>query len=166
MPDSPQTQASDRTSVDGRLWRVGAAIGLVAAVGVAYFYAARLSLALLTTPDGVAVFWPAAGLAAGTMIALGSTARLPVALGVMAATITANLTGDRSLPAAIVFALCNAGEAVLIAWLIERFLGPAFNLDSLRRVLGLFLAAGLATAVSGIGQEAIIERKDARLAAR
>jgi PAS domain S-box-containing protein len=130
---------------------VGAAIGLVAAVGVAYFYAARLSLALLTTPDGVAVFWPAAGLAAGAMIALGSSARLPVALGVMVATITANVTGDRSLPAAIVFALCNAGEAMLIAWLIERFLGPAFNLDSLRRVLGLFLAAGLATAVSGIG---------------
>ena len=151
MPDNPRTQASDRTSVDGRLWRVGAAIGLAAAVGVAYFYAARLSLALLTTPDGVAVFWPAAGLAAGAMIALGSSARLPVALGVMAATITANLTGDRNLPAAIVFALCNAGEAMLIAWLIERFLGPAFNLDSLRRVLGLFLAAGLATAVSGIG---------------
>ena len=57
MPDSPRTQASDRTLVDGRLWRVGAAIGLVAAVGVAYFYAARLSLALLTKPDGVAVFW-------------------------------------------------------------------------------------------------------------
>ena len=151
MPDSPRTQASDRTSIDGRLWRVGAAIGLVAAVGVAYFYAARLSLALLTTPDGVAVFWPAAGIAAGTMIALGATARLPVALGVMAATIMANLTGDRNLPAAIVFALCNAGEAVLIAWLIERFLGPGFNLDSLRRVLGLLLATGLATAVSGVG---------------
>jgi integral membrane sensor domain MASE1 len=130
---------------------VGAAIGLVAAVGVAYFYAARLSLALLTTPDGVAVFWPAAGLAAGAMIALGSSARLPVALGVMVATITANVTGDRNLPAAIVFALCNAGDAMLIAWLIERFLGPDFNLDSLRRVLGLFLATGLANAVTGIG---------------
>ena len=151
MPDRPRTQAPDRTSIDGRLWRVGAAIGLVAAVGVAYFYAARLSLALLTKPDGVAVFWPAAGIAAGAMIALGSMARLPVVLGVMAASTVASLTGDRNLPAAIVFALCNAGEAVLIAWLIERFLGPAFNLDSLRRVLGLFLAAGLATAVSGVG---------------
>ena len=151
MPDGPRTPAPDRRSIDGRVWRLWVAIGLVAAVGVAYFYAARLSLALLTKPDGVAVFWPAAGIAAGAMIALGSIARLPVVLGVMAASTVASLTGDRNLPAAIVFALCNAGEAVLIAWLIERFLGPAFNLDSLRRVFGLFLATGLATAVSGVG---------------
>jgi integral membrane sensor domain MASE1 len=63
----------------------------------------------------------------------------------------ANLAGDRNLPAAITFALCNAGEAAAIAWLIERFLGPDFNLYSLRRVLGFFLAAGLATAASGVG---------------
>jgi PAS domain-containing protein len=42
-------------------------------------------------------------------------------------------------------------EAALIAWLIERFFGPAFQLDALRRVLGLFLPTGLATAVSGVG---------------
>ena len=151
MPDGPRTVAPDRTSIDGRFLRLGAAASLVAAVGVAYFYAARLSLALLTTPDGVAVFWPAAGLAAGAMIALGSTARLPVALAVMAATIMANVTGDRNIPAAIVFALCNAGEAMLIAWLIEHFLGLGFSLNSLRQVFGLFLATGLATAVSGVG---------------
>src|SRR6266850_1092402 len=33
--------------------------------------AARLSLSLLTKPDGVAVFWPASGVAAGALIALG-----------------------------------------------------------------------------------------------
>jgi hypothetical protein len=31
-------------------------------VGIAYYWTARLSLALLV-PDGVAVFWPAAGVA-------------------------------------------------------------------------------------------------------
>ena len=54
-------------------------IGLAAAVGIAYFLAARLSLLLLTKPDGVAVFWPASGVAAGVLIALGPFARLPVA---------------------------------------------------------------------------------------
>jgi hypothetical protein len=44
-------------------------IGL--AVGIAYFLAARLSLELLTKPDGVAVFWPASGMAAGVLIARG-----------------------------------------------------------------------------------------------
>ena len=39
------------------------------AVALAYFVAARLSLLLLAAD--VAVFWPAAGISAGTLIALG-----------------------------------------------------------------------------------------------
>jgi integral membrane sensor domain MASE1 len=78
-----------------RLW--AGSIMLAAGLGVAYFLAARLSLALLTKPDGVAVFWPAAGVASGVLIAVGPTARWPVIIGAMAATIAANLLGDRSL---------------------------------------------------------------------
>ena len=126
-------------------------IGLTAAVGVAYFFAAQLSLGLLTQPDKVAVFWPAAGVSAGVLIALGRAARLPVALGAMAATFVANLMGDRTLWGAIAFALCNAGEALLTAWLIERYVGQRFTLSRLRHVLALLAAAILATAVSGVG---------------
>ncbi len=126
-------------------------IGLAIAVGIAYFVAAQLGLALLAKPDGVAVFWPAAGVSSGVLIALGRDARLPVAGGVMIATVIANLTGDRNVWSATVFALCNAGEAVLTAWLIERYFGSPFRLDRLRNVLGLLAAAVVATAVSGIG---------------
>jgi PAS domain S-box-containing protein len=126
-------------------------IGLAVLVGVAYFLAARLSLLLLTKPDGVAVFWPASGVAAGAMIALGSRARLPVAVGAAVATIVANLMGDRTLLSAVVFALCNAGEALLTGWLILRYFGANFGLDRLSHVLGLVTAAVVATAVSGIG---------------
>jgi hypothetical protein len=69
---------------------------LAVAVGIAYFLSARLSLFLLTQPDGVAVFWPAAGVASGVLIALGSGARWPVGIGTMVATIWANLLGDRN----------------------------------------------------------------------
>src|SRR3981081_4287617 len=69
-------------------------IGLAAAVGIVYFLAARLSLLLLTT-DGVAVFWPASGVASGVLIALGPRARLPVAAGAMAANIGAHLMVER-----------------------------------------------------------------------
>jgi integral membrane sensor domain MASE1 len=62
-------------------------------VGIAYFLAARLSLALLAKPDGVAVFWPTSGVAAGVLIALGPGARWPVALGAVTATIVADLLG-------------------------------------------------------------------------
>jgi two-component sensor histidine kinase len=123
---------------------------LAVTVGTVYFLAAKLSLSLLT-PDGVAVFWPAAGVAAGALIALGPTARLAVVVGTMVATIAANLLGDRNLLSAIVFALCNAGEALLTAALIERYFRSGFSLDRLRHVLGLIGAAIVGTAVSGIG---------------
>ncbi len=126
-------------------------IGLAVAVGIAYFLAARLSLLLLAKLDRVAVFWPAAGVAAGTLIALGHAARWPVAAGAMAATIAANLLVERTALGSIVFALCNAGEALLTAGLIERYFGPHFTLDRLRHVLGLLAAAIVGAAVSGIG---------------
>jgi PAS domain S-box-containing protein len=131
-----------------RRWMSSAWLAVV--VGSVYILAAKLSLALLT-PDGVAVFWPAAGIAAGALIALGPRARWAVVVGTMVATIVANLLGDRNLPSAIVFALCNAGEAVLAAGLIQRYFGSPFSLDRLRHVLGLLAAAIVATAVSGIG---------------
>src|SRR5512136_2490178 len=94
------------TRADGTLPSIGAT-GLAVAVGMSYFFAARLGLTLLGEPDGVAVFWPAAG-------------------GVMVATIVANLMGDRNIWSATAFAFCNAGEALLTAWLIERYFGLRF----------------------------------------
>jgi PAS domain S-box-containing protein len=126
-------------------------IGLTVAVGAAYFLAARLSLLLLTKPDGVAVFWPAAGIAAGVLIALGPGARWPVAAATLVATIAANLLGDRNLPSVIVFGVCNAAEAFLAAWLIEWRFGRRFELDRLSHVLGLAVASVMATSVSGLG---------------
>jgi integral membrane sensor domain MASE1 len=97
------------------------------------------------------VFWPAAGVAAGTLIALGPHARWAVVAGTMVATVLANLLGDRNVLSSIVFAVCNAGEALLTASMVDRFFGSPFNLDRLRHVLGLLGAAMVATAISGIG---------------
>jgi signal transduction histidine kinase len=127
------------------------AIALTVAIGIVYFIAARLSLALLTKPEGVAVFWPAAGVSAGVLIALGFQARWPVIFGTLAATLLANLLGDRNVWGAVLFGLCNAGEAVLTAWLIERCFGPAFTLSKVRNMAGFVAATILGTAVSGIG---------------
>lgn len=129
-------------------WATAAVAAL--AVAVAYFVTARLSLFLLEKSDGVAVFWPAAGIASGILIGYGPRARWPVVLGVMAATIGANLLGDRNIPSSALFAVANAGEAVLVARLIERFFGSPFELNELRRVLGFFGATILGTLVSGM----------------
>jgi integral membrane sensor domain MASE1 len=123
---------------------------LAVVVGGFYILSAKLSLSLLT-PDGVAVFWPAAGISAGALIAFGPNARWPVVAGTMVATVVANLLGDRNLPSSLVFALCNAGEALLTAGLVEYYFGSPFSLDRLRHVLGLVGAAITASAVSGVG---------------
>ena len=120
------------------------------AVAVAYFLAARLSLALLGKADGVAVFWPAAGVSCGLLIVAGSAGRWPVIIGVMAATIAANLLGDRNLSSSVFFAVANAGEATIIAGLVDRWYGRPFELDRLRRVIGLFAATTVGTAASGV----------------
>ena len=141
----PEAQGGDRLQ-----WWVGA-IGVTVTVGAAYFLTAQLGLALLTTEERVAVFWPASGIAAGTLVALGCWARMPVAVGVIAASVAANILVDRSLLSAVAFGLCNAVEALLVMWLIERWCGPAFNLHSLRRVVGFFAAAAIATATAAAG---------------
>jgi two-component sensor histidine kinase/integral membrane sensor domain MASE1 len=126
-------------------------IGLALAVGIVYFLVVQLSLRVLATPNGVAAFWPAAGVSSGMLIALGRDARWSVSAGVMAATVIANVMGDGNVLGATAFALCNAGEALLTMWLVERFLPPGFSLGSLRNVLGLLASAILATAASGLG---------------
>src|SRR5258708_36818859 len=144
-----QVQHQLSTGIDLTRW-VGP-IGLTLAVGIVYFLAARLSLFLLANPEGVAVFWPAAGVSAGVLIALGSKARWPVVVGTMAATIVANLLGDRNRWSDVLFAVCNAGEGVLTAWLIRHYFGSDFRLSKPGNVLGLVAAATVGAAVSGIG---------------
>jgi integral membrane sensor domain MASE1 len=141
---APGSSAGDAT----QRWMSAGWLALV--VAAVYSLSARLSLGLLT-PEGVAVFWPAAGVAAGVLIALGPRARWAVVIGTMAATIVANLLGDRNVWSSIIFAACNALEAVLVAALIERYFGSPFNLDRLRHVLGLLVAAIVAAAISGVG---------------
>ena len=151
MQRSLARQVQHELSASIALTRWVGSIGLAVAVGVVYFMAARLSLALLTKPEGVAVFWPAAGVSAGALIALGPRARWPVIAGTMTATVLANLLGDRSLWGAVLFAVCNAGEAVVTAWLVGHYFGSDFRLSKLRNVLGLAVAVMAGVAVSGIG---------------
>jgi signal transduction histidine kinase len=142
----PRRSAADALA---RRWARG--VGLAAAVGVAYFLAARLSVGLVLKPEGVAVFWPAAGISSGVLIALGPRSRWPVAAGVTVATIVIHQLIADPLWAGIALGLSNAAEAVITAALIERYFGTDFSIGRLRQVLGLLVAAIVGTAVSGIG---------------
>jgi PAS domain S-box-containing protein len=127
------------------------AIWLAVAVGIAYFLAAELSLALLAQSRGLTMFWLAGGISSGVLIALGYNARLPVTSGTIIATIIASLIGGRNIWISATLALCNAGEALLAAWLIERHFGSGFSLNRLRNVLGLLAAAVVTNAAGALG---------------
>src|SRR6185436_18211084 len=119
-------------------------------VAVVFFLAAQLSLALLDKADGVAVFWPAAGVASGFLVAFGPTVRWPVVIGVIVATFAANLLGDRNPASTTFFAVANAGGPVIVAGLIQRSCRAPFELNELRCVFALFGATIITAVVSGI----------------
>ena len=147
MQISQQQLQLDASSSSSR-WPWIGAVGLTLAMGVTYFVAAQFSLALLAKPDGLAVFWPGSGLAAGALIAIGSRARLPVAVGVVAASAAASLLSGQNLLAAAIFSLSNAGEALLVAWLIARRFGRDFKLESVPSVVGFIVAGVIGPAIS------------------
>jgi len=125
-----------------------AMLGSAGAVAIAYFLAARLGLALLSAPSKVAVFWPASGIAAGILIIFGRRAGQAVVIGVVVGTVAANVVSDGSLLTSLFKGICNAGEVVLAAWLLERRFGRPFRFGDLRRVAGFLAATSLATAAS------------------
>jgi integral membrane sensor domain MASE1 len=124
----------------------GRAIGLAIVVGVAYFLAAQLTFALLARSDGLTMFWLAGGVSSGVLIVFGRGAQLPVASAMLVAVIIASLMGHRTIWVSTAFALCNVGETIFAAWLIERYFGSPFTHDSLRNVLGLLAVAVVAMA--------------------
>jgi PAS domain S-box-containing protein len=124
------------------------------AIGIVYFLAARLGLALRA--EGVAVFWPAAGVAVGALCAFGASARLPVSAGVIGATAIANVMIGRNIWLSTTIGIVNAGESLLTAWLIGRWFGSAFKLDDVRQVLGFLAASAIGAGGAAVGGAAAI----------
>src|SRR5262245_45860513 len=102
-------QVEDQFAADATRQRWIGLIALTVVVGAAYFLTAFLSLHMLAKA-GVMVFWPAAGISAGTLIALGRDARWPVAVATSTATIVASLANGRAAWISIAFGLCSMGE--------------------------------------------------------
>jgi PAS domain S-box-containing protein len=133
---------------ESRPWLKGAKLAV--ATGIAYFLAGQLGFMLRAEP-GVAVFWPAAGIAVGALIALGPKARLPVSTAVVIGTIACNLTIGRSPWLSIALGFLNAGQSLFAAWLLEHWFGPTFKLEDVQRVLGFFAASIAGSAIAAAG---------------
>jgi integral membrane sensor domain MASE1 len=155
MSDRPLEYAQRwRPAANGlpRQWMVGFAIA--AGVGSVYFLATSLAFGLLFKTDTIAVFWPASGVSAGALIAVGWGARWPVATGVMIAVVAIHLiASDTANPLliGIVSGMADVVETLVIAGLVERWCGAPFALDRLRNVVGMLAATAIGISISGIG---------------
>ena len=116
--------------------------------GLTYFAGARLGLSLLAQPEGVAVFWPASGLAAGAILPLNKPRRWMVASGIFIGTIAANLMAGRNPALSSAFGLCNVAEALIFGAILQRSSPRQFNFENLRAGLWFIAAAAIAPAVS------------------
>ena len=131
---------------------------------VLYFLAARLGLAFVLMPEGVAPVWPAGGV---FLAALLMTPRSR--WGLFTATLFAvDLAGEllAGIPAilSLIFSVTIAGQAILSAWLIQRFGRVAPTLGTVREVLVLVLlgatAANLVSALPAVAGSALITHAD------
>lgn len=134
------------------LLRIGPGSFLVTTLLMAsvYFPASLVGLALLSHHNGVAVFWPASGVAVGALLVFGRPYFAPLALGVAIGTIFANISIGRPPTLAPIFGFANAVECLVVAALSERFLGTRLLFDTLRRVVGIFLAAAVGCATAAV----------------
>jgi PAS domain S-box-containing protein len=126
------------------------AVPLTVVIGIAYFLAARLGLAL-RAQVGVAIFWPAAGIATGALIALGPAARLPVTFAMAVASMTSGFLIGRNPLLVFIFVFVNAGEVLLTAWLVQRWFADVFKLEDVPHVLGFLVASAIAAGAGAAG---------------
>jgi integral membrane sensor domain MASE1 len=65
----------------------------------------------------------------GALVVLGPNAWLPGAIAVAGASVAANLLIGRNAWLVLIFAVVNVAQALLTAWLIERWFGRAIKLE-------------------------------------
>jgi two-component sensor histidine kinase/integral membrane sensor domain MASE1 len=158
FPHSAQVPGPTASSLGKRharsavvLKRLGAGLLSTVLMAVASFAAAQYGLAFLAQPGGVAVFWPASGIAVGALLVFGRASVAPVACGVAAGTLVANVIGGRPLlELAVPFAIANSVECVTVAALSEKLLGPNLRFDTLKRFIGIFFVATIGAALGAV----------------
>lgn len=124
-----------------------------------YFLTARLSLALVMQPAGLAAVWPPSGLLLAILL-LTAVGRWPLLIASVAAAIfLANLSAGNSALVSLGFALANCAESLLAAALLRRLHPGPLTMARLRHVVLLFFVAVIGscagTALLGAGVAAL-----------
>ena len=118
----------------------------VLAVAAAYIVAALLRLVFPFTEHGASWVWLPSGVALASLLLLGRD-RWP---GILIGALVSAVLSDKQVAPALVAACYAPGEALLAYSIVTRGGGFECDLNSVRSVLRLFLAAVLASAVTAL----------------
>jgi PAS domain S-box-containing protein len=119
-------------------------LGLVVALALTYYAAARAGLALAFVAEQVSPVWPPTGIALAAVLLLG----YHVWPGIWLGAFLVNLGAGEPTATAAGIAAGNTLEALAGAWLSHRVVGLQPTLERLRDVLGLLGVALVATMIS------------------
>lgn len=135
---------------------------------VLYFLAARLGLAFVLMPEGVAPVWPAGGVFLAALLTTRRERWVWLTGTLFAVDLAAELLAGIPPTLSLIFSVTLAGQAILSAWLIQRFGGVAPTLGTVREVLVLVLlgaaAANLVWALPAAAGSALITHSNFGLA--
>jgi TolB-like protein/integral membrane sensor domain MASE1/class 3 adenylate cyclase/Tfp pilus assembly protein PilF len=119
-------------------------VPLIGIFAVIYFIAGKLGLMLASLHASASPVWPPAGIALAGLLLLGYRAWPAVFIGAF----LVNFTTAGNAATSFAIATGNTLEALLGAWLVNRFAGGTNVFDRLPGVFKFALAAGISTIVS------------------
>jgi signal transduction histidine kinase len=127
--------------VDSRRLRTALTAGILGAV---YFAAGKLSLQLAFLHASASPVWPPSGIALGALVLFG----LRLWPGIFVGAFLVNLTTEGNLFTSFAIAGGNTLEAVVGAWLVQRFANGPNVFDRAHDVAKFAIAAALSTVIS------------------
>src|SRR5438093_150532 len=117
---------------------------LIGILAVIYFIAGKLGLMLASLHASASPVWPPAGIALAALLLLGYRAWPAIFVGAF----LVNVTTAGNVATAFAIATGNTLEALVGAWLVNRFAGGTNVFDRLQGVFKFALAAGISTIIS------------------
>src|SRR6266478_1190767 len=117
---------------------------LIGILAVIYFIAGKLGLMLASLHASASPVWPPAGIALAALLLLGYRAWPAIFIGAF----LVNVTTAGNVATSFAIATGNTLEALVGAWLVNRFAGGTNVFDPPQGVFKFALAAGISTIIS------------------
>ena len=117
---------------------------LLGILAVIYFIAGKLGLMLASLHASASPVWPPAGIALAALLVLGYRAWPAIFVGAF----LVNVTTAGNVATSLAVASGNTLEALVGAWLVNRFAGGTIVFDRPQGVFKFALAAGISTIIS------------------